>query len=363
MSINLFVNPQSGLAKDKDNIFLSSLYGCLSEFEKLDLVSLDNVEFIKRIKSKSSNGECYFINWLDLLCVPLKINFTGNSKINEVVTLLLFPLFIIRMFKFYLLLHKFLENNFVYFYCHDLKTFSRFPTVKIFDAIVRPVFLKYSEKVLFAEESCKEDVERYYKVRISDYKVLHLGKYQSLNGTISQDSLRQKHHIPKAKMVIVFAGTVRPNRDLEKEFEKELLDQGVYLIRVGRGHKKRFDHKNLRVISGFVDQQIFDEIVACADYILSPSENYLTSAVERAAIGFRIPVIGNSFGSTRDMCEGCFIDISIIQQRNVSIFDSIPCPESNEYLDLQINCAKRDEERSWINSFNEFGNLFLEAHG
>jgi len=359
MSINLFVNPQKGASKEKDNIFLSSLYGYLSEFEHLDLVSLDNAELIKRIKSKRSNGECYFINWLDVLCVPLKINLTKNSKINEVFTLLLFPFFIIRIFKFYLVLRKFLKNNSVYFYCHDLKTFSQFTSIKVFDAIVRPVFLKYSEKVLFAEESCKEDVEMYYKLRISDYEVMHLGRYHSLDETISQGSLRKKHNIPKAKMVIVFAGTVRANRDLGKDFERKLLDQGIYLIRVGRGHKKRFDDKNLRVISGFVEQQMFDEIVACADYVLSPSEKYLTSAVERASIGMGIPVIGNSFGSTRDMCQGCFIDVSIIQQPNAPIFDLIPCPGSDEYFDLQLNCAKRDKERSWREGFNRFANLFL----
>jgi len=359
MSIKLFVNPQKDLSIEKDNIFLRFLYKHLSEFEHLDIVSLKDEELFRRINSKSSNGESYLINWLDILFAFMKINLTKNSLINEIATLFLLPIFIFRLFKFYFIVCKFLQNNFVYFYCHDLKTFSRLPSLKICDAIIRPLFLKHSKKVLFAESSCKDDVEAHYNLRISDFEIIHLGKYHSLKKTISKDSLRKKHNIPNGKMVILFPGTVRANRDLDLNIEKKLLDYGVYLIRIGRGHKKKFDNQNLKVMSGFIKQQIFDETLACADYVLSPSEEYLTSAVERASIGMRIPIIGNSFGSTRDMCKGCFIDISIFQQSDDSIINSIPCPGSQEYYNLQLNCDKRDKERIWDESFNRFSNLFL----
>lgn len=350
MSYTVFINPLDNLPADKSNIFIEKLYKELSNYADLNIVGIDEKELYTKVLNKSDNN-LYILNWIDPLISLVKINFTTNTKINEVLNILFLPIFLLKAVKFFHYFRLFLKNNNVLFYCHDLKTFSRFPLIKFLDIYARRFLIKFSTYVFFAEESSKYYFEKFYNLKIKNSVISRLGKYHILESIESKEQLRKKYKLPLDQLIITFAGTSRPNRDLSTSIERSILESGIFLIRMGRGHKKKFKNINLRVISGLIDHDIYDEIIKLSDYIISPGEEYLTSAVERAAIGLGVPVIGYNSGSTMDMCQDCLLRIDKLNFNSLS--EELPSVESKTYEILQSKCFTRHNERCWKNEISE----------
>jgi hypothetical protein len=329
------------------SIHMREFYNALLKKENINSIPISTARLYGEILSQT-RGKTFFINWLDVIYGEFQsFRYIKNRFLREIITLLTLPIFALRCFQFFQSLRTFLLRNHVYFFCHDIMTFSRSPIYRFLDSICRPLFLKYSKCVFFAEDSARLEVEKKYGLRISSTEIVHLGSFVEGKGEKTKAELRREYSIPEDAVVLVFAGTVRKNhRDLSYRLEKKILDEGLWLIRGGRGHYRRFSHSSLQVFGGYLESETLEALITLGDYVIIPSEQYLTSGIARLALELETPVIGPSFGSIPDMCAGCFIDY-----RDFSVggrlSDVLPAPNSKEYGKMVDACHARNSERSW----------------
>jgi len=353
----IYVSPYRNMEEEKGSIFLSELYRYLDQDTRIDAVSLKDTELLGHVALGGQN-KSYLINWIDMLFIRVLVLHRMSPVLRELVNLLFLPVFLVKIVFFYMRLKRFLRRNRVFFYCHDLQSFNRSYFVRFIDKLCRPLFLKYGEHVFFAETACQVAVEEFWNVPVKSSTVVSLGRYHSLSNSAGKVALRAKHGIPADKLILIFPGTVRKGfRSLSPELERALLKSNIFLLKVGRGHKAINDAINCRVVSGFIDQNEFEELVAAADYSIIPSEFYLTSAVARTSIGLRVPVIAPDYGSVVDMCLGCMVDIKAISGHDENLDGLIPSPTSEEYLEFTDECIKRHSERVWDTELEKLVNV------
>lgn len=331
-----------------ESVHVGEMYDAFLREENVRPIPISTSSLYKEILNNKKKGRIYFLNWLDPIYSHLHLfPNIGRRGLREFISLLLFPVLFWRFIKLYLGLKKFLLENKVYFFCHDSSTFSRSPIYRFVDWICRPLILRLSKCVFFAELSCQNEIEKIYGLTLKSTEIVRLGPFAVGRKIKTKAELRKEFSVPEDAIVLIFAGTVRgSHRDLSYETERKILDEGMILIRAGRGHYRRFQDSSCRVFSGFVEAEALEALVKLADYSLIPSRRYLTSAVARLSIELEVPVIAPSFGSIKDMCAECFLDYREFElSENIS--DFLHLPGSLEYKRMVKACKLRSRERDW----------------
>ena len=344
--IAIWVSPSDKMEAAKNNIFTDELYRILRSHRSIQVSSIDDKKLCGKILAGQA-GENFFINWLDIVYDDF-LPFKGmGAVLREVCLFLMAPITLFYLGFFLLKLDNFLKSNMVYYYSHDMRTFSRSRVFQLFDFFARRKFLENSTVVFFAESQCRIAVEQAYGLNISQGIIAPLGDYTRIGVTSEKAALRRRFGIHVSKPVIVYPGTVRKGyRDISEKAEIDLLRGGCVIIKVGRGQKRNIDHPDCHVFSGFIEDEIFEALVCLADFTIIPTERYLTSAVARTSIQYGVPVISQRFGSVADMCEGCLVEF-VPDEPVHELLKRLPNRDSFEYEQMVGNALLRASERTW----------------
>lgn len=240
----------------------------------------------------------------------------------------------------------------VVFYYHDLHTFSRIPFIKDLDRECRSHFHRTCDAVLFAEESARACVQQANPSQRPSF-ICHMGSFFDHHGELL-DYAQARHSLGiKPDQTVVFAlGTIRSNRSIEHLVEVAGHLKDVFVLAAGRGNANR-NGQNVRTIGGYVSNDDIRTFLSCADYVINTGSNYLTSAAERVAISYGIPVVAHDFGSTTDMCRGALVPLKAGIGID-TVLGTLPRRSSEQYQMLRSAALKRDAERTWELAASQF---------
>ena len=124
------------------------------------------------------------------------------------------------------------------------------------------------------------------------------------------------------------------------------------MLAAGRGNANR-SGPNVLTIGGYVSNNDIRTLLSCADYVINTGSNYLTSAAERVAISYGIPVVSHDFGSTTDMCRGALVPLKAGVGID-TVLATLPRRSSEQYQMLRSAALKRDAERTWELAASQF---------
>jgi glycosyltransferase involved in cell wall biosynthesis len=233
----------------------------------------------------------------------------------------------------------------VAFYYHDLHTFSRIPFIKDLDRECRSHFHRTCDAVLFAEESARACVEQAHPSHRPSF-LCHMGSFIDYHGELLP-SAQARHSLGiKPDQTVVFAlGTIRSNRSIEDLVEAAGHLKDVFVLAAGRGNTNR-SGLNVRTFGGYVSNEDIRTLLSCADYVINTGTNYLTSAAERVAISYGIPIVAYDFGSTTDMCRSALVPLKAGVGID-AVLATLPRRSTEQYQLLRSAALKRDAERTW----------------
>jgi glycosyltransferase involved in cell wall biosynthesis len=233
----------------------------------------------------------------------------------------------------------------VVFYYHDLHTFSRIPFIKDLDRECRRHFHRTCDAVLFAEESARACVEQDNPSQRPSFKC-QMGSFVDYHGELlARAQARLSLGIKPEKTVVFALGTIRSNRSIEDLIEAAGHLKDVFVLAAGRGNANR-SGPNVRTFGGYVSNEDIRTLLSCADYVINTGTNYLTSAAERVAISYGIPVIAHDFGSTTDMCRSALVPLKAGVGLE-AVLATLPRRSSEQYQILSSAALNRDAERTW----------------
>lgn len=240
----------------------------------------------------------------------------------------------------------------VVFYYHDLHTFSRIPFIKDLDREYRNHIHRTCYAVLFAEESARACVQQVNPSQRPSF-LCHMGSFVNHHGELLHyEQARHSLGIKPDQTVVFALGTIRSNRSIENLVKAAGHLKDVFVLAAGRGNAN-LSGPNVRTIGGYVSNEDIRKLLSCADYVINTGSNYLTSAAERVAISYGIPVIAHDFGSTTDMCRGAFVPL----KEGICIdtlLATLPRRSSEQYQMLRSAALKRDAERTWELAATQF---------
>lgn len=295
------------------------------------------------------NENSILINWLDTLYT----HFIGRYR-SIVISQLPLPIQDSVAFAIFGKIKQVLQglkaNGYrIVFYFHDTISFTRISLFQKIDALVRPFLYEWSDAVVFAEKSARDEIFSRFGACSSPY-ISCLGNYREFYGKLpDQQQCRNEFGVPTGATVILAAGTLRRNRKIDDIIDVISSKHDLFLLAGGAGHQS-LRKENIYSVSGFLEESLMLRMISCTDYFLHTGRDYLTSATVRMGISYYKPIIAELFGSTIDMSKGALVEYPSDRAQLQRVMAELPRAGSLAYDRLVKEASLRDAERTWESS-------------
>lgn len=217
----------------------------------------------------------------------------------------------------HLKLKQFLPNKFAYLYAKFMMW----------------VAIKKSSVVLTVSENSKQDILQYFKVNPDKIKVIYNGVGEEFRkkSKTEIDYLYEKYNIPRNKKILMYAGNLKPHKNIEKLLEAfSLLEdkENYVLLIVGKAFEnytvldekeKQLGIKDFIINTGSLTQEQIIDVYNLADLFIFPSlyEGFGLPIIEALACGTKVissntsslPEVGGDVieyfdpNNAREICE------------------------------------------------------------
>lgn len=217
----------------------------------------------------------------------------------------------------HLKLKQFLPNKFAYLYAKFMMW----------------VAIKKSSVVLTVSENSKQDILQYFKVNPDKIKVIYNGVGEEFRKKSKDeiDYLYEKYNIPRNKKILMYAGNLKPHKNIEKLLEAfSLLEdkENYVLLIVGKAFEnytvldekeKQLGIKDFIINTGSLTQEQIIDVYNLADLFIFPSlyEGFGLPIIEALACGTKVissntsslPEVGGDVieyfdpNNAREICE------------------------------------------------------------
>ncbi len=217
----------------------------------------------------------------------------------------------------HLKLKQFLPNKFAYLYAKFMMW----------------VAIKKSSVVLTVSENSKQDILQYFKVNPDKIKVIYNGVGEEFRKKSKEkiDYLYEKYNIPRNKKILMYAGNLKPHKNIEKLLEAfSLLEdkENYVLLIVGKAFEnytvldekeKQLGIKDFIINTGSLTQEQIIDVYNLADLFIFPSlyEGFGLPIIEALACGTKVissntsslPEVGGDVieyfdpNNAREICE------------------------------------------------------------
>ena len=217
----------------------------------------------------------------------------------------------------HLKLKQFLPNKFAYLYAKFMMWIA----------------IKKSSVVLTVSENSKQDILQYFKVNPDKIKVIYNGVGEEFRKKSKNeiDYLYEKYNIPRNKKILMYAGNLKPHKNIEKLLEAfSLLEdkENYVLLIVGKAFEnytvldekeKQLGIKDFIINTGSLTQEQIIDVYNLADLFIFPSlyEGFGLPIIEALACGTKVissntsslPEVGGDVieyfdpNNAREICE------------------------------------------------------------
>ena len=217
----------------------------------------------------------------------------------------------------HLKLKQFLPNKFAYLYAKFMMW----------------VAIKKSSVVLTVSENSKQDILQYFKVNPDKIKVIYNGVGEEFRKKSKEeiDYLYEKYNIPRNKKILMYAGNLKPHKNIEKLLAAfSLLEdkENYVLLIVGKAFEnytvldekeKQLGIKDFIINTGSLTQEQIIDVYNLADLFIFPSlyEGFGLPIIEALACGTKVissntsslPEVGGDVieyfdpNNAREICE------------------------------------------------------------
>jgi len=230
------------------------------------------------------------------------------------------------------------------------------------DDYLKKKIFDLSSAFLTQEESSVPLIKNYYSSEKPN-AITYLGDYTKFHGDIiSKDEARKRLSLNKDCKIISYIGTARKNRnpaDVVKCFNI-IAKENDCLIIAGLGVGKYVPNQSdkIKIYDELLPNELLRNIFCASDFVINDAHNYMTSAVVRTAISYRVPVIVRKYGASIDMAMDAVI---FIEDKNDGLENAIKYALNLD--DIQYNmlvkaAELRNEERPWSEYGKAFDDLF-----
>lgn len=240
----------------------------------------------------------------------------------------------------HLKLKQFLPNKFAYLYAKFMMWIA----------------IKKSSVVLTVSENSKQDILQYFKVNPDKIKVIYNGVGEEFRKKSKDeiDYLYEKYNIPRNKKILMYAGNLKPHKNIEKLLEAfSLLEdkENYVLLIVGKAFEnytvldekeKQLGIKDYIINTGSLTQEQIIDVYNLADLFIFPSlyEGFGLPIIEALACGTK--VISSNTSSLPEVGGDV---IEYFDPNNASeICEKIKASEHTEFNEEKV--------KNWLKNFD-----------
>jgi glycosyltransferase involved in cell wall biosynthesis len=246
----------------------------------------------------------------------------------------------------------------VIYHVHDLSSNWLQPrAAHRLDRAIKAVVLARARGWALNEESCLREIECPPPAALATCR---LGGFDLFHGpAIPRAEARASLGLPLAGRVFFYAGysSARRNpRELVDAFAP--LPAGHHLLIASSNARDFLPAElpaNVRLFTGFLENEFLRTLFCAADWIVMPGRHYLTSAVVRTAISYGCPVICAPFGSQIDMARDAALWLDGAGERSLraQLFTAAHMSEP-ELARFRAAAIQRHAERTWEKSVETY---------